>query len=72
MLAQAATGDQRARKKNFDRVQEILHEQMPGDLSAASECAVGGFASRSPARSRRAFFPHTFWDVEGLTMTAKK
>lgn len=71
MLAQAATGDQRARKKSFDRVQEILHEQTPVIylLNPNALMAVSGqVAGAKPS----AFFPHTFWNVEGLTVTAKK
>ena len=72
MLAQAATGDHRARKKSFDRVQEILHEQMPGDLSAASECAHGGFAagSRSEGDALFSHIPSGTW--KHLTVTARK
>jgi peptide/nickel transport system substrate-binding protein len=71
MLAQAATGDQRARKKSFDRVQEILHEQTPvvyllhpNALMAVSKQVAGAKPS--------AFFPHTFWNVEELSVMAKK
>ena len=70
MLAQAATADHRARKKCFDRVQEILHEQSPivyllhpNSLSAVSTQVVGAKAA--------AFFPHTFWDAERLSFTGK-
>src|SRR5579862_7549693 len=70
MLAQAATADYRARKQHFDRVQEILHEQQPiiyllhpNALSAVS----GQVAGVKPT----AFFPHTFWDAEHLTVQAK-
>ena len=67
MLAQASTADQRARKKSFDRVQEILHDQAPviyllhpNALAAVSPQVGGAKVS--------AFFPHTFWDAEHLTV----
>jgi peptide/nickel transport system substrate-binding protein len=48
MLAQAATADYRVRKKNFDRVQEIMREQEPviyllhpNSLSAVSKQVIG-------------------------------
>jgi peptide/nickel transport system substrate-binding protein len=67
MLAQAATADYRARKKSFDRVQEIMREQEPvvyllnpNSLSAVSKQVTGVKPT--------AFFPHTFWDTEHLTV----
>jgi peptide/nickel transport system substrate-binding protein len=70
MLAQAATADYRARKKAFDRVQEILREQMPviyllhpNSLSAVSLQISGVQATP--------FFPHTYWDIEHLTLRPK-
>jgi peptide/nickel transport system substrate-binding protein len=67
MLAQAASGAPRARKKSFDRVQEILREQSPivyllhpNSLSAVSARVRGA----RPA----AFFPHTFWNAEYLEL----
>ncbi len=70
MLAQAGTADHRARKKGFDRVQEILREQMPviyllhpNALAAVSPQVMGVKVA--------AFFPHTFWDVEHLTLNMK-
>lgn len=71
MLAQASTANFAARKKAFDRVQEILHEQAPivflvhpNALSAVSPQVAGVKAS--------AFFPRTFWDAEHLTVTTPK
>jgi len=70
MLAQSATADYRTRKKNFDRVQEIMREQEPivyllhpNALSAVSKQVTGVRPTT--------FFPHTFWDVEHLTTTSK-
>jgi peptide/nickel transport system substrate-binding protein len=70
MLAQAATADHRARKKNFDRVQEILREQAPvvyllhpNSLSAISPSVTG--TRPTP------FFPRTFWNVDILTVKGK-
>jgi len=68
MLAQAATADYRTRKKNYDRVQEIMREQEPviyllhpNSLSAVSK-QVNGVKPTT-------FFPHTFWDAEHLTIS---
>jgi peptide/nickel transport system substrate-binding protein len=70
MLAQAGTADHRARKKSFDRVQEILKEQMPviyllhpNALAAVSPQVTGAKVS--------AFFPHTFWDAEHVMVGVK-
>jgi peptide/nickel transport system substrate-binding protein len=67
MLAQAAIADYHARKKNFDRVQEIMREQEPvvyllhpNSLSAVSK-QVNGVKPTT-------FFPHTFWDAEHLSV----
>jgi peptide/nickel transport system substrate-binding protein len=67
MLAQAATADYRARKKSFDRVQEIMREQEPivyllhpNSLSAVSKQVIGVQPTT--------FFPHTYWDAEHLTV----
>jgi len=67
MLAQAATADYPTRKKNFDRVQEILREQEPviyllhpNSLSAVSKQVIGVKPTT--------FFPHTYWDAEHLTV----
>jgi peptide/nickel transport system substrate-binding protein len=71
MLAQAVTDDLPARKKGFDRVQEILREQSPivyllhpNSLSAISAEVHGAV----PAP----FFPHTFWDIEHLRVVEGK
>ena len=70
MLAQAATADYRTRKKDFDRVQAILREQMPviyllhpNALSAISRQVSGA----KPA----AFYPHTFWNAESIAVKTK-
>jgi peptide/nickel transport system substrate-binding protein len=70
MLAQAATADYRVRRKNFDGVQEILAAEMPviyllypNSLSAVSPQISG--VKPTP------FFPHTYWDVEHLTLRSK-
>ena len=70
MLAQAATADYRSRKKNFDRVQEIMREQQPviyllhpNSLSAVSKQVTGVKPTT--------FFPHTFWDAEHLTVGSR-
>jgi peptide/nickel transport system substrate-binding protein len=67
MLGQAATADYRVRKRNFDRVQEIMREQEPviyllhpNALAAVSKDVIGVKPTT--------FFPHTFWDAEHLTV----
>lgn len=67
MLAQAGTANYRARKRSFDRVQELLHDNMPviyllhpNALSAISPVVSG--AKATP------LFPHTFWDAEHLSI----
>jgi peptide/nickel transport system substrate-binding protein len=71
MLAQSSTADYRVRKKDFDRVQEILAAETPviyllhpNSLSAVSPQVSG--VRPTP------FFPHTFWDVEHLLFRAPK
>ena len=67
MLAQASTAERPARKRCFDRVQEILHDQEPvvyllhPDALVAVSPRVGG-------AHPTAFFPHTFWDADRLTV----
>jgi len=70
MLAQAATADQLARKKKWDRVQEILREQAPvvyllhpNSLSAVSPSVTG--ARPTP------FYPRTFWNADVLNVKGK-
>jgi peptide/nickel transport system substrate-binding protein len=70
MLAQAATADYRARKKNFDRVQEILREQQP-ILYLLHPNALSAVSKQVTGVKPTTFFPHTFWDAEHLTTTAK-
>lgn len=71
MLAQAASSDAAARKKSFDRVQEILLEQSPAvfllhpnSLSAVSPKVRG--VKPVP------FYPRTFWDAEHLMLVQGK
>ena len=67
MLAQAATADQAARKKSFDRVQEILHEQAPV-IYLLHPNALAAVSPQVSGAKATAFFPHTFWDAEHLTI----
>jgi peptide/nickel transport system substrate-binding protein len=71
MLAQAATGDQRARKKSFDRVQEILRDQSP-IVYLLHPNSLSAVSARVQGARPTAFFPHTFWDAEHLTVTEGK
>ena len=70
MLGQAATADFRARKKNFDRVQEILREQEP-IVYLLHPNALAAVSKQVTGVKPTTFFPHTFWDAEHLTTTAK-
>lgn len=70
MLSQAAAAEYTVRKKQFDRVQEVLLEQSPmvflihpNALSAVSPRLKGVKASP--------FFPRTFWDAENVTIGAR-
>ncbi len=67
MLAQAATADYRTRKKSFDRVQEILHEQAPV-IYLLHPNALAAVSTHVAGVKPTAFFPHTYWDVEHLTV----
>jgi peptide/nickel transport system substrate-binding protein len=70
MLAQAATADYPARQKNFDRVQEILREQTPIVYLLHPNALVA--VSRTVGGAKpTAFFPHTFWNAERLSVGTK-
>jgi peptide/nickel transport system substrate-binding protein len=65
MLAQAASADYRERKKDFDRVQEILREQAPV-IYLLHPNALAAVSPRAKGVKVSPFFPHTFWDAEHL------
>jgi peptide/nickel transport system substrate-binding protein len=65
MLAQAASADYRERKKDFDRVQEILREQAPV-IYLLHPNALAAVSPRAKGVKVSPFFPHTFWDAERL------
>jgi len=67
MLAQAETSDFRARKKQFDRVQDILREQMPM-ICLIHPNALSAVSPRLAAVHTAPSFPHTFWDFDHLTL----
>ncbi len=67
MLAQASTADQRARKKSFDRVQEILQDQAPV-IYLLHPNALAAVSPQVAGAKVTAFFPHTFWNAEYLTV----
>src|SRR5208282_2593159 len=68
MLAQAATADYRARKRNFDRVQEILREQEP-IVYLLHPNALAAVSKHVSGVRPTTFFPHTFWDAEHLIVS---
>lgn len=65
MLAQAATADHRTRKTEFDRVQEILHQQMPV-IYLLHPNALSAISPKVRGAQPAVFFPHTFWNAETL------
>src|SRR5262249_25371677 len=67
MLAQAATADYRVRKKNFDRVQQILREQMPV-IYLVHPNALSAISPRVTGTKPSVFYPHVFWDAESIAM----
>ncbi len=67
MLAQAATADYHARKKSFDRVQEIMHEQEP-IVYLLHPNALTAISPRVSGAKPAVFLPHTFWNAEFLTL----
>ncbi len=70
MLAQAATPDYHARKKNFDRVQEIIRQQAP-IVFLVHPNALSAVAPSLAGVSPSASYPHTFWNAENLFFTKK-
>jgi peptide/nickel transport system substrate-binding protein len=70
MLAQAATADYVLRKQSFDRVQEILREQSP-IIYLLHPNALSAISNQVEGVKPTAFFPHTFWDAEHITVTRK-
>jgi len=70
MLAQAATADYKARKKSFDRVQEIIWEQAP-IIYLLHPNALSAVSPQLAGVKSTAFFPHTFWDAEHITIAGK-
>ena len=71
MLAQASTADAAARKKSFDRVQEILHDQEP-IVYLLHPNALAAVSPQLEGVTPVPFFPHTFWDAEHLDVRAKQ
>jgi peptide/nickel transport system substrate-binding protein len=67
MLAQGATAEYRVRKQSFDRVQEILREQAP-IIYLLHPNALSAISTHVAGVKPTAFFPHTFWDAEHLTV----
>jgi peptide/nickel transport system substrate-binding protein len=70
MLAQAATASYRARKKSFDRVQEILHEQAPVIYLLHPNALVAISPVLSGVKPTP-LFPHTYWDAEHVSIKSK-
>lgn len=70
MLEQAATADYKKRKKDFDRVQEILYEQMPV-IYLLHPNALAAVSPQLSGVRVTPFFPHTYWNAERLAIVGK-
>jgi len=70
MRAQASGVDPKKRKESFDRVQEIVAEQMPF-IFLVNRNALSAVSSRVQGASPVVLHPQTFWNVERMMVTAK-
>jgi peptide/nickel transport system substrate-binding protein len=71
MLAQSGTGDLSIRKKDFDRVQDILREQSP-IVYLLHPNALSAISAKVHGVKATPFFPHTFWDADHLAVVEGK
>lgn len=65
MMAQAGESRYEVRRREFARVQEILHEQAPL-IPLLHPDALMAISPRLAAAEPSAFFPHSFWDAERI------
>ncbi|HTS74706.1 MAG TPA: ABC transporter substrate-binding protein [Bryobacteraceae bacterium] len=67
MLAQAESADPRLRRKQFDRVQRILREQLPM-ICLLHPNALAAISARLDGVKPAASFPHTFWNFDSIAI----
>lgn len=68
MRAQAETSDQKKRKQNFDRVQEIVYQQAPF-IYLVNPNALSAISTSVAGANPGILYPQTFWNAERLTLT---
>ena len=71
MRAQASTMDDNARKKSFDRVQEIVADQVPFIYLVNKNTLTGVSSSLENAKSV-VLRPQTYWNIEYLKLGAER
>ncbi len=69
MRAQASAFDAQGRKRNFDRVQEIVYEQAPF-IYLVNQNALSAVSTSVEGASPVILHPQTFWNAERLTLNA--
>jgi peptide/nickel transport system substrate-binding protein len=70
MRAQAASGDDKKRKQDFDRVQEIAYEEAPF-IYLVNKNVMSAVASNVLGASPVILYPQTFWNADRLTLAGK-
>jgi len=68
MREQAASGDERKRKQDWDRVQQIAWEQEPF-IYLVNKDALVAIAPVVKNAEPSVFRPQTFWNVETLALS---
>lgn len=71
MRAQASALDDKTRKRNFDRVQEIVAEQAPF-IYLVNKDALVGFSTSLEGVSPVAARPQTYWNIERIRFSAER
>ena len=71
MRAQASSMDDIARKKSFDRVQEIVAEQVPF-IYLVNKNALTGISPSLENAKPVALRPQTYWNIEHLKLTVER
>jgi peptide/nickel transport system substrate-binding protein len=67
MRAQASSTDSIKRKRSFDRVQEIVHEQAP-IIYLVNQNALSAVSAAVAGANPGILHPQTFWNAERLTL----
>jgi len=71
MRAQSSTNDPQKRKKSFDRVQEIVAEQVPF-IYLVNRNALSAISSSVQGATPVVLRPQTYWNIETLTLADAK